>query len=145
MAREWRASGYQTTALVSEAYMTLVGQREMHWQNGAHLFAIAAHVMRRILVDCARHELRPKHAAGLVSAPLRDVDAVAAEKPAIDRVDRSLSMPRFASSKRSTPIKPGGRVAVLRWADHRRDRGGHAGFRDDGETRMGDHEGLSVS
>jgi RNA polymerase sigma factor (TIGR02999 family) len=64
MAREWRTSVYQTTALVSEAYVKRVGQREVQWQNRAYFFAIAAQVMRRILVDNARRELRPKHGAG---------------------------------------------------------------------------------
>ena len=87
MAREWRASVYQTTALVSEAYVKLVGQREVHWQNRAHFFAIAAQMMRRILVDHARRELRPKHGAGQTAAPLGDAEAVAAQDPAVDRID----------------------------------------------------------
>jgi RNA polymerase sigma-70 factor (ECF subfamily) len=87
MAREWRASVYQTTALVSEAYVKLVGQREVQWQNRAHFFAIAAQLMRRILVDNARRDLRPKHGAGLVSATLTDAEAFAAEEPPVDRID----------------------------------------------------------
>jgi RNA polymerase sigma-70 factor (ECF subfamily) len=87
MAHEWRTSVYQTTALVSEAYVKLVGQRRVHWQNRAHFFAIAAQVMRRILVDNARRELRPKHGGGQASVPLVDAEAVAAEDPAIDRID----------------------------------------------------------
>lgn len=43
----------QTTALVGEAYLRLVNQK-VHWQNRSHFFAIAAEVMRRILVDYAR-------------------------------------------------------------------------------------------
>ena len=58
MAREWRVSALQTTALVSEAYLKLVGQRDVDWQNRAHFFAIAAQMMRRILVDNARRDLR---------------------------------------------------------------------------------------
>ncbi len=70
MAREWRVCGYQTTALVSEAYLKLVGQRDVDWQNRAHFCAIAAQVMRRILVDSARRDLRPEHGAGLDVTPL---------------------------------------------------------------------------
>jgi RNA polymerase sigma-70 factor (ECF subfamily) len=87
MAREWRSSVYQTTALVSEAYVKLVGQREVQWQNRAHFFAIAAQLMRRILVDNARRDLRPKLGAGLVSATLTDAEAFAAEEPPVDRID----------------------------------------------------------
>jgi RNA polymerase sigma factor (TIGR02999 family) len=86
MAREWRVSVYQTTALVSEAYMKLVGQRDVEWQNRAHFFAIAAQVMRRILVDNARRELRVKHGGGAAAASLDEAsESTAAE--GIDRVD----------------------------------------------------------
>jgi RNA polymerase sigma factor (TIGR02999 family) len=46
-----------TTALVHEAYLKLVDQRRAQWQDRSHFFAIAAHVMRRVLVDYARHHL----------------------------------------------------------------------------------------
>src|SRR5215510_4659143 len=51
LAREWRVSMLQTTALVSEAYLKLAGQHDVDWQNRAHFFAIAAKVMRRVIVD----------------------------------------------------------------------------------------------
>jgi RNA polymerase sigma-70 factor (ECF subfamily) len=44
----------QATALVNEAYMRLIDYRKMQWQNRAHFFAVAAQLMRRILVDHAR-------------------------------------------------------------------------------------------
>jgi RNA polymerase sigma factor (TIGR02999 family) len=44
----------QTTALVHEAYLKLIDQRDARWQNRAHFFAIAAQAMRRILIDSAR-------------------------------------------------------------------------------------------
>ena len=84
MAREWRVSVYQTTALVSEAYMKLVGQREVEWQNRAHFFAIAAQVMRRILVDNARRELRVKHGGGAAAGSLDE----ASESTAVEGIDR---------------------------------------------------------
>jgi RNA polymerase sigma factor (TIGR02999 family) len=86
MAREWRVSLYQTTALVSEAYLKLMGQRDVDWQNRAHFFAIAAQMMRRILVDNARRERRPKHGSGDRGAPLDDTVA-AASPPEVDQVD----------------------------------------------------------
>ena len=46
----------QTTALVNEAYMRLVGYERMQWQNRAHFFAVSAQVMRRILVEHARRQ-----------------------------------------------------------------------------------------
>jgi RNA polymerase sigma factor (TIGR02999 family) len=50
----------QTSALVNEAYLKLVDQRNVKWQNRAHFFAIAAQLMRRILVDHARTRTRVK-------------------------------------------------------------------------------------
>ncbi|PYS72376.1 MAG: RNA polymerase subunit sigma-70 [Acidobacteria bacterium] len=52
--RERPGHTLQTTALVHEAYLKLIDQRDTHWQNRAHFFAIAAQAMRRILVDNAR-------------------------------------------------------------------------------------------
>jgi RNA polymerase sigma-70 factor (ECF subfamily) len=86
MAREWRVSVYQTTALVSEAYVKLVGQRDVDWQNRAHFFAIAAQVMRRILVDNARRERRPKRGGGHSGRPL-DEGEVSAPAESVDRID----------------------------------------------------------
>jgi RNA polymerase sigma factor (TIGR02999 family) len=85
MAREWRVSIYQTTALVSEAYVKLVGQRDVDWQNRAHFFAIAAKLMRRILVDHTRRELRPKHGGGIPVVPFDEAEAPSAA--GVDRVD----------------------------------------------------------
>jgi RNA polymerase sigma factor (TIGR02999 family) len=53
------------TALVHEAYLKLVDQRRVQWQNRAHFFAVAAHVMRRLLVDHARARRAAKRGAGL--------------------------------------------------------------------------------
>src|SRR5262245_26425717 len=64
LAREWRQGRLQTTAVVNEAYMKLFDQREVDWQNRGHFFAIAAQVMRRILVDHARRSLREKRGGG---------------------------------------------------------------------------------
>jgi RNA polymerase sigma factor (TIGR02999 family) len=54
MARENPGQTLQATALVHEAYLRLIEQRLVSWQNRAHFFAISAHMMRRILVDRAR-------------------------------------------------------------------------------------------
>jgi len=54
MKRERGGHTLQTTALVNEAYLRLLGQQEADWQNRAHFFAVAAWVMRHLLVDHAR-------------------------------------------------------------------------------------------
>ena len=53
LRRERADHSLAPTALVHEAYLKLIDQRQVRWQNRAHFFAIAAHVMRRILVDHA--------------------------------------------------------------------------------------------
>jgi RNA polymerase sigma factor (TIGR02999 family) len=62
--RERSGHTLQTTALVHEAYLKLIDQRDARWQNRAHFFAIAAQAMRRILIDSAR-----KHAADKRGGP----------------------------------------------------------------------------
>lgn len=74
------------TDLVHEAFLKLVGLDQVDWQNRAHFFAIAAQMMRRILVDNARRERRPKHGSGDRGAPLDDAVA-AAPPPEVDQVD----------------------------------------------------------
>jgi RNA polymerase sigma-70 factor, ECF subfamily len=54
LARERPGHTLQTTALVNEAYLRLVDQKSVQWQNRAHFFGIASQMMRRILVDHAR-------------------------------------------------------------------------------------------
>jgi RNA polymerase sigma factor (TIGR02999 family) len=61
----------QATALVNEAYVRLVGQTRMRWQNRAQFFGTAAQFMRRILVDHARDRLSVKRGAG---APRIELD-----------------------------------------------------------------------
>src|ERR1700693_4599523 len=55
----------QATALVHEAYLRLVDQREVEWKNRGHFFAVSAQLMRRILVDYARGHCAVKRGAGL--------------------------------------------------------------------------------
>jgi RNA polymerase sigma-70 factor (ECF subfamily) len=85
LAREWRYDRPQTTAIVNEAYVKLFGQREIDWQNRGHFFAIAAQLMRRILIDHARRGLRQKRGSG--SAPVELDEALAAPAAPVDAVD----------------------------------------------------------
>jgi RNA polymerase sigma factor (TIGR02999 family) len=54
MSREDPRHTWQTTAPVNEAYLRLIDQQNIQWQNRAHFFAISAHIMRHLLVDHAR-------------------------------------------------------------------------------------------
>ena len=91
MAHEWRQGTLQTTALVHEAYLKLVDQRAVDWQNRAHFFAIAAQVMRRILLDAARRRQRDKRGGAADTVPL---DAVTVAMPGAERVIDVLAVDR---------------------------------------------------
>ena len=77
----------QATALVHEAYIKLIAQRNTDWKNRAHFFAVASSLMRRILVDYARRQLRAKRGAGQLKLSLDDVVLVSPERP-----DRMLAL-----------------------------------------------------
>jgi RNA polymerase sigma factor (TIGR02999 family) len=70
----------QTTALVNELYLKLVDQRQAKWQNRAHFFAVAAQLMRRILVDHARRQLRSKRGGGVSNLTLDEAIIMSPEK-----------------------------------------------------------------
>jgi RNA polymerase sigma factor (TIGR02999 family) len=86
LAREWRHDRLQTTTVVNEAYVKLFAQRQVDWQNRGHFFALAAQLMRRILVDHARHELREKHGGGAIHVELNEALSKPAE-PSVDVLD----------------------------------------------------------
>ena len=86
LAHEWRHDRMQTTAVVNEAYVKLFGQREVDWQSRGHFFAIAAKMMRRILVDHARHDGRQKRGGRAVHVDLAEAVSQPAEV-ALDAVD----------------------------------------------------------
>jgi RNA polymerase sigma factor (TIGR02999 family) len=66
----------QSTALVHEAYMKLVGQNSVRWQNRAHFFGIAAQMIRRILVDYARARRADKRGSGVEKLSLDEAIAL---------------------------------------------------------------------
>jgi RNA polymerase sigma factor (TIGR02999 family) len=94
LSREPPHGVIQTTALVNETYMKLVDQRRVDWQSRAHFFAIAAQVMRRVLIDDARRRLRHKRGGDAVTIAVEDLSATAQDAPldALDiiAVDRAL-------------------------------------------------------
>ena len=83
----------QTTALVNEAYLRLTDLTRMQWRDRAHFFAMAATLMRRVLVDYARERARDKRGGGVVFTALEDepmaatssIDALALDE-ALDRL-----------------------------------------------------------
>ena len=82
MRRERPGHTLQTTALVDEAYVRLVNRQRVHWQNRAHFFAIAAHLMRTILVDHARSHAYAKRGGGARKVPLDEAMVISQERAA---------------------------------------------------------------
>lgn len=80
MKRESPGHTLQTSALVNEAFVKLVDQRNVHWQNRAHFFGIAAQMMRRILVDYARSRQYAKRGGGVRAMSLDEALIVSDER-----------------------------------------------------------------
>jgi RNA polymerase sigma factor (TIGR02999 family) len=76
LRRERSNHTLQSTALVHEAFMRLVNQQDVQWRNRAHFYAIAAQMIRRILVDYARSQHAEKRGSGAVKLALDDAMAV---------------------------------------------------------------------
>lgn len=74
--RERSGHTLQATAVVNEAYLRLAGQRGLSWPSRAHFFAFAAHLMRRVLVDYARHRNRDKRGGHWERVTLAEAGAV---------------------------------------------------------------------
>jgi RNA polymerase sigma factor (TIGR02999 family) len=85
LSREWRHDRLQITAIVNETYLKLFDQREVDWQNRGHFFAIAAKLMRRILIDHARRQTRQKR--GGMAVPVELDHAIQIPAQAVDAVD----------------------------------------------------------
>ncbi|MDQ4123626.1 MAG: sigma-70 family RNA polymerase sigma factor [Acidobacteriota bacterium] len=95
LSRERREHTLQPTALVHEAYLKLVDQEKVEWQNRAQFFALSAQIMRNILVDHARKNLAEKRGGGAKKISLEDVvtqsRAGAAELVALDEALEELA------------------------------------------------------
>jgi RNA polymerase sigma factor (TIGR02999 family) len=83
----------QPTALVHEAYLRLLGQRELDWRDRAHFFGLASVTMRRVLVDHARKRRAKKRGSGEEPVPLTLVDAAG---DSVDLLDLDRALDRFA-------------------------------------------------
>jgi RNA polymerase sigma factor (TIGR02999 family) len=82
MADEREGHVLQTTALVNEAYVRLVGWKDVAWESRAHFFGLASQMMRRILVDVARSSCRAKRGGRALHVSLSNADHVALKRDA---------------------------------------------------------------
>lgn len=85
----------QTTAVIHEAYLRLVGA-DVGWESRVHFFAVAAQTMRRILVDHARSRGRAKRGGGATPVTLEDV-AVVPTEPSTDLVALDEALERLSA------------------------------------------------
>src|SRR5215813_8133229 len=77
MRQERQGHTLQTTALINEAYLRLIGWKNVRWQNRAQFFGVSAQLMRKILVDFARSRHRTKRGAGARVILLEDAPVIA--------------------------------------------------------------------
>jgi RNA polymerase sigma factor (TIGR02999 family) len=106
MERENPDHTLQTTALIHEAYLRLADQPEAHWQNRAHFFGFAAHVMRHILVDYARARLSLKKGGGVRHIALEEAAVVSAEPTAeLVTLDDALSALESIDKRKSRVVE----------------------------------------
>ena len=106
MRREGPGHILQTSALINEAYLRLVDQPEIRWENRTHFFGIAARLMRRILVDDARKRDSSKRGGKLIQIPLDEVTSLAQEQAAnVMALDDALTVLAKKDSRQSEIVE----------------------------------------
>jgi RNA polymerase sigma-70 factor, ECF subfamily len=86
----------QTTALIHEAYIKLIGNDQVDWQNRAHFFAIASQAMRRILVDHARTRHREKRGGAAEDLPIDDAIQISTPQKSVDLIALDEALERLS-------------------------------------------------
>jgi RNA polymerase sigma factor (TIGR02999 family) len=106
MSRERQGHTLQTTALINEAYVRLVDQRNVHWANRSHFFAISAQIMRRILIDHARRHAYAKRGGGAQQVSLDEAAIVTRTAGAeLLRLDEALKSLAEMDPRRSQVVE----------------------------------------
>jgi RNA polymerase sigma factor (TIGR02999 family) len=97
LRKERKNHTLQTTALVHEAYLRLIDQKSVDWQNRSHFFAMSATMMRRILVNYAKGKNRYKRGGQDEDLPLEEALFVAAKDEDIDLIDLDSALNKLAT------------------------------------------------
>ena len=106
MAGERQGHSLQATALVNEAYLRLINVQQMDWQNRAHFLAMAARLMRRILVDSARAKRNRKRGGGDVKITFDEGLLVTGDRPPdLLALDDALQALETIDARRSQVIE----------------------------------------
>jgi RNA polymerase sigma-70 factor (ECF subfamily) len=95
MARERSGHTFQTSVLVNEVYLRLVGLHDVSWQNRSHFLAVCAKLMRQILTDYARSRLRLKRGGGKAGVSL-DSGLMILKEPRVDLLALDDALKRLA-------------------------------------------------
>jgi len=96
LRRERQDHTLQTTALIHEAYLKLIDQRDVRWESRTHFFAISAQAMRRILVDYARAKHSNKRGGGDAKISLEETILITSEEKGIDLIALDEALTRLA-------------------------------------------------
>jgi RNA polymerase sigma factor (TIGR02999 family) len=105
MQRESSGHTLQTSALVNEAFLRLVDQREVQWRNRAHFFGIAAQMMRRILVDYARSRRNVKRGGGIPEISLDEAIVSDERRAEVVALDETLDRLADIDSRKSQIVE----------------------------------------
>jgi RNA polymerase sigma factor (TIGR02999 family) len=97
LRRERAGHTLQTTALIHEAYLKLIDQRDVQWQSRTHFYAISAHLMRRIMVDYARTKRREKRGGSEIKLPLDEAGPIAGREQNVDLLALDEALTRLAA------------------------------------------------
>ncbi len=96
LRRERAGHTLQTTALINEAFLKLIDQRNVSWESRTHFFGIAAQLMRRVLLDYARKKHREKRGGGRDDIPLEESVTIQAGKFNLDLLALDDALTRLA-------------------------------------------------
>jgi RNA polymerase sigma factor (TIGR02999 family) len=105
MAGERPGHILQATALVNEAYLRLIDWKDVRWQNRAHFFAVAAQIMRRVLVDVARTRDRAKRGRGQLHVSLSEAAGVAGDSVDLVHLDDALKSLEALNARQSRVVE----------------------------------------
>jgi RNA polymerase sigma factor (TIGR02999 family) len=106
MRRESPGHTLQTSALVNEAFLRLIDQQQVDWQNRAHFFGIAAQLMRRILLDHARSHTRAKRGGGARQVSFDEAAIVSGQRAAeLIALDDALNALAAFDSRKSRIVE----------------------------------------
>src|SRR6266542_440121 len=105
MRGERARDSFQATALVHEAYLRLVDTRRVNWQNRAHFLAMAARLMRRILVDLARARQYQKRGGGAIRMSFTEALSAPDKAEDLMALDEALSALATFDERRSRVVE----------------------------------------